>query len=133
MGGTQTDSLSHTTSITVDRRGLTLTSTDAQGNATTYVRNALGEVTSETDPDPDGSGPLPAPVTTYTYDSHGNMTGETHPDGSTESLTYDSTFNQVTSHTDQLGQQTIYTINSSTGTVTAERQVIGQVDGVGNS
>ncbi|MFT3920969.1 MAG: YD repeat-containing protein [Myxococcales bacterium] len=113
VNGATTDGLSQTSTFTADPRGLMLTSTDAAGNVTSFVRNADGQITQQTDPDPDGSGSLPAPVTTYTYDSYGNTTGMTHPDGSTESWTYDSTFHQLTSHTDQLGHVTCYTLTSN--------------------
>ena len=47
-----------------DARGELTSSTDGNGNITTYTYDRLGRLLTTTLPDPDGtSGPLPAPVT----------------------------------------------------------------------
>ncbi len=66
-------------------------STDELGRQTTYVVNATnGNTTSMTQPDPDGAGPLAAPVTSYTYDAAGNLLTETDPLGNVTTYLYDS-------------------------------------------
>ena len=66
--------------------------------------------------------------TLYEYDARGNLTLVTYPDNSTESWTYDGTFDQVTSYTDPLGNVTLYTVDSVTGLTTSARQVVGELD-----
>ena len=64
--------------FTYDNRGDLLSSTDGNGNTTSYTYDLLGHVLTETQPDPDGtSGPLPAPVTDYVYDADGNLISTT--------------------------------------------------------
>ena len=70
--------------------------------------------------------------TLYEYDARGNLTLVTYPDNSTESWTYDGTFDQVTSYTDPLGNVTLYTVDSVTGLTTSARQVVGEVDDLQN-
>jgi uncharacterized protein RhaS with RHS repeats len=79
-------------------------------------------------PDPDGGGPLTAPMTQYQYDTNGNLTQITFPDNSTQTWTYNTTFNKPTSFTDELGHQTIYTLDSLNGNTLSVRKVVGQVD-----
>ena len=68
-------------------------------HVTSYGYNQLNEKVSETDPDPDGSGPLAAPVTTWQYDLNGNVTGVTDPLLQTTNYTYDN-LNRKTSETE---------------------------------
>jgi RHS repeat-associated protein len=131
--GSFSDPRGNATHFTVNENGQILTSTDASGGETIYEYNDNGQVTSETDPDPDGSGPLPAPITNYSYDDFGNLVLETHPDGSTDTWTYDSVFNEPLTHKDQLNHWTLYTLDSTTGAFLAMQQVIGNIDGQGNS
>ncbi|MEJ7591975.1 MAG: hypothetical protein WKF77_10530 [Planctomycetaceae bacterium] len=51
-----TDELSRSESWTYDANGNQLTRTDKLGKVTTYVNNSRGQVTSITQPDPDGAG-----------------------------------------------------------------------------
>lgn len=60
-----TDPDGHTTTSSYDADGNLLSSTDALGNTTSYVYNALDEVTSETDPD--------GMLVTYSYDAAGDL------------------------------------------------------------
>jgi len=51
---------------------------------------------SVTQPDPDGAGPLTAPVTTFAYDAVGQLLSTTDPLGRTTGYTYDSMGRQLT-------------------------------------
>lgn len=132
MGRTY-DEMGNMTEYLTDQFGGLTYQRDAYGNETFWQRNSNGQVTKQFDPDPDGPGPLSNPITTTIYDSAGNVQQVTYPDGSTESWTYDPIFNRITTHTDQLGRQTYYTIDSASGNVLAERKIVGQVDGQGNN
>ncbi len=99
------------TTYTYDADGNMLTMVSPQGNVsggtaslftTTYTYDHLNRKTSETDPDPDGTGGLSAPVTTYTYDADGNMLTLTDPTLNVTTWTYDRQ-NRVTSETNQTG------------------------------
>ena len=59
------------------------------GRTTSYTYDNLHRRTSMTQPDPDGGGPLSAPVTYYEYDAAGRLTEETDPLGRTTEYTYD--------------------------------------------
>jgi YD repeat-containing protein len=67
------DALGHDTQFTYDVSGNVLTVTDARNNVTTNAYDTFSRLIQVTGPDPDGSGPLAAPVTTYTYDPAGNL------------------------------------------------------------
>jgi hypothetical protein len=97
VAATRVDPLSNETAVTVDRFGLPISQTDALGYVTLMQRDHEGRVTRLVQPDPDGQGPLPAPETLFAYDSQGNLLEITHSDGSTETWTYEQTFNQATS------------------------------------
>lgn len=99
---------------TYDGQGRVLTSTDGNGKTTTYGYDANGNVNSVTEPDPDGGGQLPAPVTTYTYDARGFMLTRVDPLGNvqggnpsqhTTSFTYNAA-GQLLTETNQLGHVT---------------------------
>src|SRR5919106_3153850 len=94
---TERDPLGAVTTHTYDDAGNELTVTDANGETTTSAYDAANRVISTTGPDPDGSGPLPAPVTTYTYDDAGNRVTETDG-GRTTTYAYD-TANRLVSTT----------------------------------
>ncbi|MEQ8786495.1 MAG: Calx-beta domain-containing protein [Pirellulaceae bacterium] len=102
--------------------------TDALGNNAVYERDPNGQIIKMTLPDPDGGGPLEEVVTEYEYDDAGNLLKVTHPDETTEEWTYESTFNQMTSHTDQLDRVTLYEVDSSTGNLLSVTLVVGQID-----
>ena len=68
-----TDPNSHATSYSYDADGHKLTTTDALGNVTTAAYDHDGRLTSVTAPDPDGAGPLSAPVTSYSYNADGQV------------------------------------------------------------
>ena len=71
----------------VNALGSTYTDT---AHTTTYTYNKLGQVLTETQPDPDGtSGSLARPVTTYTYDANGNLLTVTDALGHVTTYYYD--------------------------------------------
>lgn len=78
------------TTHTYDDAGNELTVSDAKGGTSSYVYDDANRVLSETRPDPDGGGPLEAPVTTYIYDDAGNTLSATDPLERTTSFAYDS-------------------------------------------
>jgi RHS repeat-associated protein len=73
----QTDALGNTNKFAYDNVGNLTSETDALGNTTSYKYNADNELIQVTEPDPDGSGPLPAPVYSYSYDALGRITSIT--------------------------------------------------------
>jgi RHS repeat-associated protein len=124
-----TDQLNHTTTYTYDGDGNQLTVTDANNHTTTSHYNALNQLASVTKPDPDGSGPLPAPITTYTYDAAGNKASENDPDNHTTNYTYDAD-NRLASQTDALGNETTYTYDGD-GNLLTTVDPRGNVTGCG--
>jgi YD repeat-containing protein len=82
-----TDPLNRTKTFTYNATGNMLTAVDAAGFTTTYANNTRGLTTSVTQPDPDGAGPLIAPVTGLAYDALGRLTTLTNPDASTQTFT----------------------------------------------
>jgi RHS repeat-associated protein len=79
--------------------------TDAQGQTTTYERDATTNLLqSVTDP--------LNRVTSYTYDGNGNVLTITDPGGNVRTMTYEPTFSRVTSITDPLNNVTGFTYDS---------------------
>jgi RHS repeat-associated protein len=70
----------------------------ATSRSTHYEYDAIGRMTKETLPDPDGSGPLARSVSQTTYDADGNILTMTDPRGSVTTYAYD-TFGRVVSET----------------------------------
>ena len=87
---TEHDPLGGGTTHTYDDAGNELTVTDAKGRTTTFEYDLANRVVTETGPDPDQGGPLPAPVTSYTYDGTGNRRTQTDVLGRTTTLSYDA-------------------------------------------
>lgn len=107
-----TDPLGHTTTYTYDGDGNQTSVTDGNNHTTTTAYNRLNRVASVTKPDPDGNGPLTAPVTSYGYDAAGNKTSETDPNNHATTYTYDAD-NRLISQTDALGNKTTYTYDGN--------------------
>ena len=95
---TEADPLAHTTTNVYDDAGRLQSVTDANNHTTSYVYDDANRVLMETAPDPDGAGPLTAPVTSYTYDNVGNKLTETDPRGNQATFAYDSA-NRLVSET----------------------------------
>ena len=70
-------------------RGEVVSITDGNGQVTVCTYDALGRKASETAADPDGSGPLPAPVTRFQYDAAGSLTATVYGDGRTTRAVFD--------------------------------------------
>lgn len=126
--GTQTDpngqGSGKSTTYTAGIFGLVTRSTDPTGATSTTVYNNEGEPL-EIDGPMLTSGPyanLPN-KTTFSYDSSGNLVKKVLPDGSTESWTFDSKWNEPLSHTDPAGRVTTWTLDPSTGNVLSMTEV----------
>ncbi len=149
----------YTTTYTYDKNGKLLTETDPLGHLTTHVYDAAGNETSTTDAnahtttnvydnanrllqvtgsDPDGAGPLEAPVTKYTYDDAGNKVSMIEPRGNcsgctpalfTTTYAYDQN-NRQASTTTPKGEKTTnaYDVNGNLATTVEPR---GNVAGCG--
>ena len=143
---TMTDPLNRTKTFTYNATGNMLTAVDAAGFTTTYANNTRGLTTSVTQPDPDGAGPLIAPVTGLAYDALGRMTTLTNPDASTQTFTYNAA-DQMLTHRNELNNATtmVYdnlgNLTSVTDRTAAQTQyqydallrVIKQIDPLGNT
>jgi RHS repeat-associated protein len=57
-----------------------------------------------------------------------NFPGYSPKQSVTKSYTYDPVFNQLTSETDELGRQTLYALDPTTGKVLKTTRVVGQLD-----
>ncbi len=80
---------------------------DENGNRTEFVYDTLDRLTQITEPDPDGAGPLTAPVTVFTYDARGNLLTTTDARGNVTTNAYDS-LSRLASTTDADGQVTTF-------------------------
>ena len=83
---------------------------DSLGRTTSYTYTSRGRVETVTAPDPDGSGPLPPPVTIYEYDDPlwpDLPTAMIGPDGSSRLIVYNQ-YGRPWRLTDELGRVTTY-------------------------
>jgi RHS repeat-associated protein len=76
-----------------------------------YSYDSAGRVLSVTAPDPDGAGPLSAPVTSFAYDVYGRVEEVTHPDNETVTFAYDAADNRI-AVTDELGNPAAYVFDA---------------------
>jgi RHS repeat-associated protein len=86
---TQTDPLGHVSELAYDPAGNLESRTDANGHETVYGYDEANGLTSVTAPDPDGAGPLAAPVTSYAYDDVGNLESRTDANAHVTGYAYD--------------------------------------------
>jgi RHS repeat-associated protein len=108
----ETDARGKTTSYGYDPFGDLASVTDAAGDETTYGYDADGRVTSTVAPAGNAPGGVPAQHTTsYSYNALGDLTSSTDPLGKTTSYTYDPAQN-LTSVTDPDGHTTSYTYDA---------------------
>ncbi|HUY90664.1 MAG TPA: Ig-like domain-containing protein, partial [Pirellulales bacterium] len=119
--GSQTDEDGNTSHYVVNQYGLTTSSTDAAGNTTTYEYTGEGRLSYMTQPPltPGGANL----VTQYFFDGNGNLSQEDLPDGTSETWTYDLTWNEVTKYVDPAGRETDYSLDPSNGEVLSMTQV----------
>lgn len=96
------ESTAYITSYTYTANGDIDTITYPNGNQVSYQYNDFGQVTREFAP------ANPSHQTTYAYDNWGNRTSITDANTNTTEFTYDS-LNRLTSITNPLGEQIIYT------------------------
>ncbi|MCC7084413.1 MAG: RHS repeat protein, partial [Pirellulales bacterium] len=72
-----------------DARDRVSTMTDGLGRHTDYTYDNLDRLFTQTDPDPDGNGPLSRPVTQFRYDAVGNQIAVTDPLGRVTESVFD--------------------------------------------
>ena len=128
--GQHIDQLGRASTFKTNAAGLIIQWTDAAGHVTDYVRNDDGFVTKMTSP---ALGDGTRLVTEYEYDALNNLVEVTHPDLTTEEWDYDS-YSRVTSYTDELLRQTLYSYVDYSGKPGAtEKATIRQVVGTQGS
>jgi YD repeat-containing protein len=122
-GATYTDANGRQTVSRVNATGSAVVLADDIGTMQGYQYNAQNLVQTQTN----GRGQ----ATNYSYDSRGNVTQVTDTLSGTlgKRYTYDATFNQLATVTDELGRQTLYDIDPANGNVRSMSQVVGAVGG----
>jgi RHS repeat-associated protein len=107
----------------LDQMGQVVASFDEEGALPTVTRNAENLVAAQTD--------TRGNPTSFTYDAFGNVTSiqDVISGNATRTFTYDPTFNQLTSVTDELGRQTLHEIDPNNGNVLSVTEVVGAVGG----
>jgi RHS repeat-associated protein len=115
------DELNHATRYVYDAAGNKTSETDANDHTTNYQYDNANHLTKVTGADPDGTGPLEAPITTYAYDTAGNRVAMVDPLGNctgcnaaahTTGYGYNAN-NQIASVTDPLGNKTTYSYDAN--------------------
>ncbi len=84
-----TDALQNSVATTYDKDSNVLTTRNKLGQLTTNEWNSRNELIQQTLPDPDGAGPLAAPVLTFTYTAGGQELTESDGLGRITTLGYD--------------------------------------------
>jgi RHS repeat-associated protein len=113
-----TDAAGHTVTFAYNASNLLSSLSTPEGRTVTYGY-ATGRLTSVTWPDPDGAGPLTAPVWTYTYDTGGRLWQEIDPNSHTQvTNVYDTTSGRVTQQTDGNNKTTLFAWDDATQTAT---------------
>ncbi len=123
-----TDPLGAISTFSRDARGRIVSMVDVAGQTTSYEYNFYDRLLEMEQPDPDGPGPLAAPVTSFNYDPHGrleskieplgttiyqydlasNLASITDPNNNTTTFSYDG-WNRVITETNSLGKARGYT------------------------
>ena len=104
--------------------------TDELGRRTQFTYDALSRVIARTDPDPDGAGPLAAPVTRYEYTPLGQLLRETDPLGRVTEYVYEN--GQLVDIHGPLAPVAQTAASSATTTQDALGRVTSQTDAMGN-
>lgn len=122
-GATYTDANGRQNVSQVNATGSAVALADGVGTIQSYQYNAQNLVQTQAN----GRGQ----ATNYTYDSLGNVTQVMDTLSGTlgRRYTYDPTFNQLATVTDELGRQTLYDIDPANGNVRSMNQVVGAVGG----
>jgi RHS repeat-associated protein len=102
-----TDPLGHDVNYGRDGRGRVISITDGLYNVTSYEYDYYNNITKQTDPDPDGSGPLARPYTMYSYDSVDRLVSKVDPLSGTSTYAYDLASN-LTSLKDPVNNTTYF-------------------------
>lgn len=122
--------LSYQESWTYDSFNDVKSYTDGRGGTTSHDYDPGGNLTTATGPDPDGAGPLAAPVTQLgRQPGTGLVTSVTDPRNKTTSFGYD-TLGRLTSVTTQLANKTTLAYDNA-GRVTTVTEPRGNVTGCG--
>ena len=127
-----------TTTLTRDKRGVVTSSTDANGNLTTFASDQLGQTTTVTAPTvnetSNGSTPAPGnPVTLTGYDTFGDKVHQKDPNGNIITTTYDADGEETSSvlpaYTPPGGSQLTPTITFSNRNALGEPQTVTDARG----
>ena len=129
--GQSTNLSGNQTEYRYDTFGNVIWKRTASGVETSFLYDTNGRLRKETE-SVMVNGRSQGRSTEYGYDVNGNLIKIKYHDGSTEEWTYDANFNQMLSYKDQLGNRTLYTLDSNTGLTLSERRVVGQVDSSAN-
>ncbi len=124
------NALGQASAVVYDVAGHTIASIDPLGHVTASIYNSLGKVVKTRADDPDGTGPLTAPVWQYKYDAMGNVIESTDPLGRVTNRIYDadgritkSLSPLIDSPNGQTRLATVYTYNGADEVLTKIDQV----------
>ena len=107
-----------------------ISQTDELGRRTQFTYDALSRVIARTDPDPDGAGPLAAPVTRFEYTPLGQLLRETDPLGRVTEYVYQN--GQLAEIHGPLAPAAQTAASSVTTTQDALGRVTSETDAMGN-
>ncbi len=105
-------------SFAYDAAGNQTAIVDENGNRTEFQYDELNRLTQITEADPDGTGPLTAPLTTFSYDARGNLIETSDAAGSTTINQYEALDRLVLSR-DELDHETRLSYDHNGNIVTA--------------
>jgi YD repeat-containing protein len=117
--GTLTDERGKSWKFKSDRFGNQTEWKDPNNYTTTLERNVDGLLARLTQPDPDGSGPQPVPITKFGFDALGNLIYQKNPDGGSRTWTITTSFNLVASATDEISRSVSFSYDTSGNLTTA--------------